>query len=377
MRRFPDDALLESVAADGRLDDALIGRLVDQIADFHSHAETFFEPSGHARILSVISGNRTSLERYPDILAAASASNVIDRQIEMAARHSRLLDARAAGGRVRHGHGDLHLANIAVIADEPVLFDCLEFDPQLATSDLLYDLAFLLMDLWERGLRRQANLLFNRYLDLSPADEDGIALFPLFMSVRATIRAHALAARAQAVAAEPEIVSRARRYLVLAEHLLEEGPPRLVAIGGLSGSGKSTIARIIGGDLGRAPGARILRSDVLRKRRVGLAPEQRLPAAGYTKAASSAVYEVLARLANAALESGLSTIGDAVFARREERDALERVAEGRGLRFDGVWLEAPAALLRQRIVSRENDASDADLGVARQQEAYELGDLGR
>src|SRR3546814_11900544 len=110
--------------------------------------------------------------------------------------HAELLDARARQERVRHAPGDLHLANIAVIDDEPVLFDCLEFDPTLATTDVLYDLAFLLMYLWARGFQAQANLLLNRYLDVSPPVEPGIAPMPLFLSIRATTRAHALAAQA-------------------------------------------------------------------------------------------------------------------------------------------------------------------------------------
>src|SRR3546814_20456053 len=122
------------------------------------------------------------------IVPAATGRSVVGRQREQARCHAELLDARARQGRVRHAHGDLHPANIAVIDDEPVLFDCLEFDPTLATTDVLYELAFLLMDLWARGFQAQANLLLNRYLDVSPHDEPVIALMPLFLSFPATPR---------------------------------------------------------------------------------------------------------------------------------------------------------------------------------------------
>src|SRR5690606_22890961 len=120
-----------------------------------------------------------------------------------------------------------------------------------------------------------------RYLDIAPQDEAGIALIPLFLSVRATIRAHALAAQA-AGSPDSDLAHKAQHYLALADELLAPVPPRLVAIGGLSGTGKSTIARLVGHCLGRAPGARILRSDVLRKRLVGVPPETALSTDAYT-----------------------------------------------------------------------------------------------
>ncbi|OJY61936.1 MAG: hypothetical protein BGP16_15500 [Sphingobium sp. 66-54] len=274
--------------------------------------------------------------------------------------------------RLRHAHGDLHLANIAIIDDEPVLFDCLEFDSTLATTDVLYDLAFLLMDLWARGFQVQANLLLNRYLDVSPQDEPGIALMPLFLSIRATIRAHALAAQA-AASPDLDLEAKALHYLALADDLLVPASPRLVAIGGLSGTGKSTIAKLVAPCLGRAPGARVLRSDVMRKRLAGVPPETTLRRASYTSTASAAVYDELERLASHTLQAGQAAIADAVFARPEERDAINQVARRRGVPFEGIWLEASPDLLKQRITARANDASDADAAVAEAQAHYDIG----
>ncbi|WP_336960376.1 AAA family ATPase [Sphingobium aquiterrae] len=372
MRRFADGALLEDVAARGGLDDRLVTRLAGQIEAFHAGAEVHRSQSGAKRIAAVISGNRTSMARFGEILPAATASGLIERQMEQTLCHAELLDARTRQGRVRHGHGDLHLANIAVIDGEPVLFDCLEFDPTLATTDVLYDLGFLLMDLWARGLQTQANLLLNRYLDISPQDEAGIALLPLFLSIRATIRAHALAAQA-AGTPDSDLAYKARHYLALANKLLVSVPPRLVAIGGLSGTGKSTIARLVAPCLGRAPGARILRSDVLRKRLAGVPPETPLPSASYTSTASAAVYGELERLASHTLHAGQAAIADAVFARPVERDAIGRIAQRQGLPFEGIWLEAAPDLLKQRITTRANDASDADAVVAEAQAHYDIG----
>lgn len=376
MRRFPDDALLEHVVERGEVDDALVLKLADTIVAFHETAARSDGQDGHALIEAVLQGNRESLARYPELFAEEERDRLVDRQLLLGGQWSALLDARSKRGRVRHGHGDLHLANIAVIDDEPALFDCLEFSEALATTDVLYDLAFLLMDLWERRLRRQANGLFNRYLDMSPGDEDGLPLLPLFLSIRATIRAHALAAQGKASDNPQPLVARAQAYFSLAIGLLDAPPPRLVAIGGLSGTGKSTIARIVGGELGRAPGARIVRSDVLRKRMAGLKPEDRLGKDAYTKEASDGVYQEMGMLAARALEAGHSAIADAVFADRAERDAIERTASDLDATFSGIWLEAPPATLQARIEGRKNDASEADLAVARLQERYDIGELG-
>lgn len=372
MVRFADGALLEEVAARGELDDRLVTKLADRIKAFHNDAEQYRAQSGRDHIAAVISGNRASMARFGEILPAATASSLVERQREQAKCHAELLDARARQGRVRHAHGDLHLANIAIIDDEPVLFDCLEFDSTLATTDVLYDLAFLLMDLWARGFQVQANLLLNRYLDVSPQDEPGIALMPLFLSIRATIRAHALAAQA-AASPDLDLEAKALHYLALADDLLVPASPRLVAIGGLSGTGKSTIAKLVAPCLGRAPGARILRSDVLRKRLAGVPPETTLRRASYTSTASAAVYDELERLASHTLQAGQAAIADAVFARPEERSAINQVARRRGVPFEGIWLEASPDLLKQRITARANDASDADAAVAEAQAHYDIG----
>jgi predicted kinase len=311
---------------------------------------------------------------FPELLPADCVDRLIRRQGALVGEHGALLDRRAADGRIRHGHGDLHLANIAVIDGEPVLFDCLEFSAELATVDVLYDLAFLVMDLWGRGFRLEANMLLNRYLDLSAEDEDAVVLLPLFLSVRASIRVHAVAAQANGTD-DDALRPKARQYLRLAHELLDEAPTRFVAIGGLSGTGKSTIARLIAPALGNAPGARILRSDVLRKRLAGHLPETPLPGDAYTRQASAAVYAELQRLARHALRDGRSLVVDAVYARPDERKAIARLASHTGVPFTGIWLEAPPTVLKRRIAARVNDASDADAAVADRQAGYDLGEM--
>ena len=174
---------------------------------------------------------------------------------------------------MRRCHGDLHLRNIVLLGGEPTLFDAVEFDDAIATGDVLYDLAFLLMDLWERGLRNEANLVLNRYLWASGDDQiDGLAALPIFLSIRAAIRAKVIAASLPHLAqAEREAMAQeARRYFAAAEAFVQPSDPCLVAIGGLSGTGKTTLAAAIGSRLGCPPGAIHLRSDIERKLLAGV-----------------------------------------------------------------------------------------------------------
>ncbi len=376
MRRFPDDALLDHQATHGHLDEQLLMRLADRINVFHVTAEPLKTGKGSNHFRSAVEGNIVSMAAVSEILDPDEARLLGKRLLDLTGELSPLLDARGLSGRIRHAHGDLHLANIALIDDVPTLFDCLEFSTELATIDILYDLAFLLMDLWHRNLRTEANIVFNRYLDLSPEDEDGIVLMPLFLSVRATIRAHVLAAQCMRTGWNQPVADNARTYMNLALALVEPAQPRLIAVGGLSGTGKSSLARILGGDIGRAPGARIYRNDVLRKRLAGVPPETKLPRNSYSDQAAALVYDTSDRMVAAALSQGQSVIADAVFAQRHQRINIEAVARQAGVGFNGLWLEASDEARLSRVGSRGADASDADTAVAQAQADLAIGDLG-
>lgn len=364
MRRFPDDALLSRQVAEADLPTQVWLDLADTIMRFHQDSAILTTNTGCARLREVIEGNAASMACFPNVLQANEAHALISSQLALLMDQAPLLDRRAALGRIRHGHGDLHLSNIAMIDGKLLPFDCLEFDDNLATTDVLYDLAFLLMDLWQQGFHAQANLVFNRYIDRSPDDEDATGLLALFMSLRATIRAHVLAAQAKD---RPEATAQALSYLVLARALIQPKEPRLMAVAGLSGTGKSTLARALAGGVGAPPGARILRSDVLRKRIAGVEPERRLPNTYYTQYASFAVYELLGMLARQALACGQSVLVDAVLGKAAERMAIRQVAIDADVPFIGLWLQLDEAARIARIEGRGLDASDADAKVARLQ----------
>ncbi len=378
MRRFPQAALFSHLAEHGQVTASLSMRTADRIAAFHAIAEQTPSQGGAAGIQAVIQINDENLRRTPpEGITAADIDRLRTASEAALARHADLLEHRRAKGDVRRCHGDLHLGNICLIEDRPTLFDCIEFSDLIACIDVLYDLAFLLMDMRHRGLSGEAAILFNRYLDLT-AQEDGLPALPLFLSLRASVRAHvtATAAAAQPAGTErEEKLHAARAYFDHAEDMLRPRRPRLIAIGGLSGTGKSHVVATLAGDFGIAPGARVLRSDVLRKRLAGVAPETRLPRDAYTPEANARVYDALARAAIAAIAAGCSVIIDAVAARPEERAAFARIAADAGVAFTGLWLEASPEILLARIAARKDDASDADADVLRRQLAYDLGDL--
>ena len=366
MRRFDQAALFDELAKRGGLHASLITELADHIAAFHQAAEPRPDRGGAKALAAVAETNHCCL------MAARSAGFAAERIIEIRQRSlerlaavGTLLDRRGAAGKVRRGHGDLHLRNVCLFEGRPTLFDCLEFSDELASVDVLYDLAFLLMDLEHLGRADFANLVLNRYLDLT-GEDDGLAAMPLFLSSRAAIRAHVTAAsmqRAMQHEAKEGLAAEARSYLNLSGLLLRPRSCRLVAIGGLSGTGKSTLAAALAPSLG----ARVLRSDVIRKRLFGVAPEIRLPASAYTPKVSRRVYQTLRQEGAAALVAGYSVIIDAVSLKPAERQSLVAVAEAAGVPFTGVWLAAPSAAMLRRLRARRHDASDASPEVLAQQ----------
>ncbi len=370
MRRFEQSDLFDAMAQEGRLTTPILTQLAREIARFHATAERNADIRGSDAIEAALAANEGgfSESRIFDPSKLTRLFNLCHMRLD---QFRVLLDHRGEQGFVRRGHGDLHLRNICMFEGKPVLFDCLEFDEALATTDVLYDLAFLLMDLVHRGLKREANLVFNRYVD-ETGDDTALALLPFLMAVRAAVRAHVGAASA---GEDVRKIGEARDYLDLALDLLQGHEPRLVAVGGLSGSGKSSVAAILAARIDLPPGARILSTDRLRKQLAGIAPESPLPAEAYTLQSSQRVYAEQRVQAVRVLAGGWSVVADGVFLKPDERAAMEAVAHYAKARFDGLWLDAPRDVLAARVASRRNDPSDATLAVLDRQVADDPGAL--
>jgi aminoglycoside phosphotransferase family enzyme/predicted kinase len=370
MRRFDQDALLDSMASKGKLDRAHLTGLAGTIEHFHRQAPRV-TGAGFVRALDEAAANAEAALCGPDAdkigLRAAPYTGQLRRQLQA---HTALIEERERDGFVRRCHGDLHLKNIVLWQGCPRLFDAIEFDERLATIDVLYDLAFLLMDLWHRGLRQEANLILNHYFQRAAMRElAGLALLPLFLSLRAAIRAmtglHGLGV--QEAPGELALAGTILSYAGLAERVLAAGRPSLLAIGGISGTGKTSAARGAAALIGAVPGALILRTDVERKVMHGVALDRPLPRDAYSPEARDEVYRRVFKKAETALNAGHSVIVDAVFPGQAVRAQLCELAHGTNADFWGFWLEAEPSIIRQRLAARGADASDADAAIAEAQ----------
>jgi aminoglycoside phosphotransferase family enzyme/predicted kinase len=377
MRRFDDDALLSDLADERRIDAALADALGRVVAESHARAPIVDPAPWLAALRNYVDDNDVAFRGRPDLFPTTDVEALT--QASRATRLCPLLEQRGRHGLVRCGHGDLHLGNIVLIDDKPVLFDAIEFDPVIASGDVLYDLAFLLMDLVERGLTTAANIVLNRYLTETQRveDLDALAALPFFLSLRAAIRAKVTAARIDTAASDKQdrIARDARTYFDLAQRLIAPPAARLVAVGGLSGTGKSVLARMLAPDLAPAPGAVLLRSDVERKAMLGVPETGHLPASGYAPDVTAKVYATLADKAERIVAAGHSAVVDAVLARPEERAAIADLATNRKVTFTGLFLTADLDTRIARVGSRTHDASDANAQVARLQDDYNIGAL--
>ena len=378
MVRFDETATLDRVAERGELDLKLADALARVAAAAHAKAPVADGQAWAARLADYIEQNRGELNEHPVLFEPPEVETLARQSRSALRRHERLLRERGSAGLVRRGHGDLHLGNIVLIDGKPVLFDAIEFDPLIATGDVLYDLAFLLMDMVERGLDDAANVVLNRYLAETRRSEDleGLAALPLFLSLRAAIRAKVTAEKLDVSASGRDAATvAARDYFRLALRLIAPPPATLVAIGGLSGTGKSTIARALAPKLLPAPGAVVLRSDVERKALFGKGEAEPLPASAYAPDVTKRVYAALADKARRVTAAGHTAIVDAVFARADERAQIAAAARASHVRFRGVFLAADLDVRVERVSARLHDASDADAAIVRQQEAYEPGPI--
>ena len=287
MARFDEAKTLDHLARAGAIKPELAEMLADVIGSSHKRAEASDGATWLSSITGIIDRN-TDKFRGQASLARHAVKALHETSHERLAAIRPVLQARAANGFVRRCHGDAHLGNIVMIDGRPVLFDAIEFAPVIATTDVLYDLAFPLMDLGHFGLNAAANRLFNRYLQAEWTNcADALQLLPLFLSMRAAIRAHVLFMKSEQAPHDAPSAAEAKSYFDLALRHLAFVRPSLIAIGGKSGTGKSAFARDLGGLIAPLPGTVILRSDVIRKQHHGVDPLQALPAAAYTAEATA------------------------------------------------------------------------------------------
>jgi len=378
MHRFDQGNLFENLNDVGKLSASSIEALSDYLVTFYKQAKQNFKYGGSAGMERAFAGHFKAFENCPDHIAPPATlkrlNNLVNEEIK---RVDAQLNDRQETGMVRHCHGDLHLRNICYFKNQICLFDAIEFEPDFAIIDVLYDLSFLLMDLCHRERVDLANAVLNRYLGQS-GDVTGLNLLRLFMASRAVIRTHVdgVASKNQTDQEKRLVLeSGAKKYLQEAFTYLKPPSPNLIALGGLSGSGKSVLAKKLAPTIGRLPGAYIARTDMIRKRIMGVKPQDKLNEYGYSKGVTAHTYNTLYVEIRLALSSGYSVIVDGVFARKQERDMLEMIAKDMGVPFEGIWLEADQQLLKKRVQQRKNDVSDADEKIVSLQAEFDLGKI--
>jgi aminoglycoside phosphotransferase family enzyme/predicted kinase len=377
MGRFDQAQLFDRLAARGALSIDLLEELADVIAAAHADAPVRFDHGGYAGMKWVIDGNDEAFHGFADTLDTQMVGELGARCCASLNNVGALLETRRREGRVRECHGDLHLRNIVLLDGVPTLFDAVEFNDEISCVDVVYDLAFLIMDLWRLHLRAHANRLFNQYMLVS-RDIGALPALPLFLACRSAVRAKtsATAAGLQADCLRAvELRAAAKTYLDEAVAFVNPPSPRLVAIGGLAGSGKSSLARLLAPGIGAVPGALVVRSDVVRKALFDVAPTRRLRPEAYSPAVNRRVYGLMRDVTQTALGGGHAVVVDAVFAEPDERAAIARLARTLGVPFTGLWLDAPFDVAAGRIAQRESDASDATVDVLKLQSARDLGKI--
>jgi aminoglycoside phosphotransferase family enzyme/predicted kinase len=371
MRRFDNDRLYDRLARRGELTVEHVDALAEVVAAFHAALPP--SPPSFGDPAAALAANRDTLAALADPALASGLPATAGPQLARLAawcpaRGAELaprLAARRAQGAVVEGHGDLHLGNIVQHEGRPLLFDAIEFDPALRHIDRAADLAFTFMDLLDHGLPRLAWRLLSLTLEVS-GDHEALPLLRWFAVDRALVRAKValIGARQASAGVRAEALASAARRIALAQALAFPPPAPLLWVGGLSGTGKSTVALA----LAQALGAVRVRSDVERKRLHGLRATERPadPATLYNPHSNARTYARLAEVARLGLAGEVPVVVDAALLHRAERETLRELARAAGRPCLGLWCSAPEPVLRERLARRaaqQQDPSDADAAV--------------
>ncbi len=367
MRRFDQNDLLANLADQQKLTEDIVDEAIREIIAFQNRSSTDCSRDGAKIISGILTSIIETLERHPSVSDRPEVREFTRTTSQQLALNAEYLRQRGSNGFIRRCHGDLHLANIVLINGRPRLFDAIEFDENIACIDVLYDAAFFIMDLWHRDCRKLSNYALNQFFQSSDLHSINqfLRVLPIFLGCRAGVRAMVALDRLSVIdpANEQLLYDEVKKYLKLANEFLCPAKPGIIAIGGRSGSGKSTLAKELAPMLGPPPGSILLRSDVYRKLLHGISPLERLGADAYTPENRDRLYESLLQRSSEILQAGKPVMVDASFLNPEHRLKFEDLASRADAHFHGLWLEAPHGVLTNRVISRKNDASDADSAV--------------
>lgn len=379
MMQFPQSAQLDNMLAASELKTEHIDAIAQLIANFHQDipsADETMDYGDNESVYQPVEENFIQIEQhldtgpYKEVLAALSRWSSTELKTL-----TDVFSQRKADGFIRECHGDLHLRNLVWFNTKPMAFDCIEFNPQLRWIDVISDIAFLVMDLQDHKQHQLANRFLNHYLEAT-GDYAGLSILPFYLCYRALVRAKVSALRLEQKdinhTERQHLLTEFESYLAMATTYTTRSTPKLIIMRGLSASGKSTISQLL---LERLAAIRI-RSDVERKRLFDTASvdhslndvsANKVNLGIYSAQASQRTYERLADLASHIIDDGYSVIVDAAFLKQEQRNNFQTLANRLSVAYIIVEVTAPADILRQRIMERDQDVSDADIVVLEDQ----------
>ena len=370
MQQFPQSTLLSQQFEQGELTEALLRQLAEAIARFHLSAET----NDYIRSFGTVEQIRQSIDENYDQTVGFIGGPQTQQQFDDTKAYTdrffvtqqTLLQQRVDQDKIRACHGDLHLNNICYWQDQLLLFDCIEFNEPFRFVDVMFDIAYIIMDLTITGRSDLAATFLSHYVEQT-GDWHGLQVLPLYVSrqsyVRAKVTSFLLGDPSVSAADKQQAAAKAAQYYTLAWSYVQPRPGRLLMMAGLSGSGKSTVAR----ELSRQLGAIHLRSDAVRKHLAGVPLQQRGEDSLYTPEMSHKTYERLTHLGILLASQGYTVILDAKFDRQATRQAVVAQAQAQELPLTIVHCTAPLDILKERLQQRQGDIADATLAILEKQ----------
>ncbi len=370
MQQFPQSSLFTELFDRGALTAPLLEQLARVLAAFHAHAETNDYIRGFGTVEKIRAAIDENYEQTLQYVGGPQTQEQLDETRQytdrLFAEQQALFESRIAHNWIRECHGDVHLRNIALWHDKILLFDCIEFNEPFRFVDVMFDIAYIIMDLDARDRRDLSNLFLNAYIEQT-GDWEGLQVLPLYLSrqsyVRAKVTSFLLSDPAIPDATKQEASATAARYYRLAWEYTQPQQGRLILMSGLSGSGKSTTAR----QLAKQLGALQIRSDAVRKHLAGTPLEAHGSDDLYTAEMTQKTYDRLLHLGITLAAQGYTVILDAKYDRQPLRQAAIEQATAHQLPLQILHCTAPLLILQERLQERKDDISDATADLLPQQ----------
>ncbi len=374
MWQFPQSAQLDNMLQAGELGDEHIDAIAQMVAAFHKSTAVASDDTNYGSPEKLFKPVKENFKLISESLKKSTYKAKLDKLKDWSYSEfdklKPLFKQRKRDGFIRECHGDMHLRNLVWIDNKALAFDCIEFNANLRWIDVISEIAFLMMDLQDRKHDQLANRFLNAYLEIS-GDYKGLEILPFYLCYRAMVRAKVDALRLGQISDNTETKELAEfdSYIALALRYTQITEPKLIIMRGLSASGKSTVSQ----QIIEHTGAIRIRSDVERKRLFHIYLDEKAKVSNevnegiYSTESSEQTYEKLLELVSTIINAGNTVLVDAAFLKQEQREPFKKLAKSRGVSFIIIEVTASFDVLRQRIIARKNDVSDADTSVLEHQ----------